>query len=695
MDKPEVVKKSWRDRSNTIGVIPGKLDDQANSLRRVVEQLPLASGEDIRLTFVGGEVRLVRCDDFLSRQLTRGAIVVRSTKDIWDASPATRHWFDTGDDIFFACHLHANVKLFGELLAHVSDQSDSNAFLKLAQRYNLAWTSLDQIRRRIYWMQALGLVERWGQTKLVVTDKGEQLLSEVDLVTPESVAQENIPLDDAADLPEPQPFLAEAVNRCGAAELGQRRVLIGYIPKGRKGVGRPSEGSQMSIFDALRNYLDIIGSGASSDEIFDKAETAFGQKKSSYTQTMNTLRNMGVIDMVSFNRFGVPNDMRGILQPGNEVDFVRHLHLRYKFVGELLAAINESVPASTLIEVAKSEYGLKQMNDAEVRTRLTFMAEAGLVERIDWFRYRITANGRVLAAELPMGDGQHPSPGSGEKSVGSGPNTSAGAATHHHYVVAGLIEELRRYGNASDASTEFERAVALAFEFFGFRAEHLGSKGQTDVLLTVELSPAERYRAIIDAKASASGVIGDNALAFDAIKDHLKKHKAEYAAVVGPEFAPRVKDWAANHRITLITVEELISLLELHRTSPLALPQLRVLFENPDDLSEVFHSYSAAARTIEVLTRIVDVLYQEANDEDPMAEGYISTENLHFTLRKEVVPRPSRIFVDGCLDFLSSSLVGAVQKDGDRYKLVDAPANIERRLIGLSSGVGSLSLQEE
>ncbi|MEU5260353.1 restriction endonuclease [Amycolatopsis sp. NPDC021455] len=688
MDKPEIVQKPWRDRSNTLGVIPGKSDGQANSLRGVVEQLPLAGGQDVQLTFLGGEVRSVRCDEFFNRQLTRGAIVVRSAKDKWDASPATRYWFDTGDDIFFAKHLHANVKLFGELLAHIRDQPDDYRPLELAQRYNLAWTSLDQIHRRVSWMQALGLLERWGHAKLVVTDNGRKFLDEVDLVLPETVAQNLEPLEDeAADLPEPPPFLAEALDRFGAADLEGRKILIGYIPRGRKGAGRPSDASQSSIFDALRNYLDLVGSGASSDEIFEKAQIAFGQKKSSYTQSMNTLRNMGVVDMVAFNRFGVPPEMSGILQPGSEVDFVRHLHLRYRFVGELLAAMDGSTAASSLVEVAKSQYDLKQIDGAEVRTRLTFMAEAGLVERIDWSRYRVTANGRALAAELALESGRKTAAGSERRERDEVPEASADRA------LAETIADLRRYGNASDASTQFERALALAFEFLGFRAEHLGGKGQTDVLITVELSPADRYRAIIDAKASASGVISDNAVAFDAIKDHLDRHKADYAAVVGPEFAPRVKSWAANHRITLLTVEELISLLALHRTSPLTLPQLRLLFENPDDPTVIFDSYGAAARSIEVLKRIVDVLYQEANDDDPMAEGYISTENLYFTLRKELTPRPSKAFVDDCLTFLSSSLVRAVQRDDDKYKLIDGPTNIERRLFGLSSSLGSLSLQ--
>ncbi|MFJ8967041.1 restriction endonuclease [Lentzea sp. NPDC102401] len=674
-------------------MIPGKSDDQANSLRRVVEQLPLTSGQDVTLTFMGGEVRSVPCDVFFTRQLTRGGMVVRSSADTWDASPATRFWFETGDDIFFARHLHANVKLFGELLEHIRREPDDNDFLKLAQRFNLSWTSLDQVRRRLSWLQALGLLERWGNSKLVVTDLGIRFLSEVELelATPESVAQDFSSSDDeAADLPEPQPFLAAALANYHSEGSAERKVLIGYIPKGRKGVGRPSNGTQSGTFDAVRNYLELIGAGASPDEIFNRAEDAFGQKKSSFSQSMNTLRNMGVVDMVSFNRFGVPSNMKILLQPGNEVDFVRHLHLRYSFIGELLAAIDDSVSASHLITVAKSDFGLVQMNDAEIRTRLSFLSEAGLVERIDWFRYRITTNGRALAIELPLDVPRKstPSPAKDSKDLDSNVALTSAPLTE-------LITDLRKCANASDASAQFENALMRAFELLGFNAQHLGGKGQTDVLLTIDLSPADRYRAIVDAKASASGVIGDNAVAFDAIKDHLKKHKADYAAIVGPEFAPRVKEWAANHKITLITVEELIRLLELHLTAPLTLPQLRVLFENPDDITPVFDSYSSAGAAIDILTRIVNVLYQEANDDDPMAEGYISTENLHFTLRKDVVPRPSRAFLDDCLTFLTSSLVGAVKMNGDKCKLIDAPTNIERRLIGLSASLGSLSLGDD
>ncbi len=621
-------------------------------------------------------------------------MVVKSDGNQWEATPATRFWYETRDDVFYARHLHAHVKLFGELLAHIKTSPEDRELLKVAQRFNLAWTSLDQVNRRLSWMQALGLLERWGYGKLVVTEKGRQFLETIELATPESVAPDAVTHDEESpDLSEPQPFLVQAFDRLKPADLKNRRVLIGYVPRGRKGAGRASEGGSPGIFEALRKYLDLIGSSASSDEIYEKAVAAFGQKKSSYTQSMHTLRNMGVIEMVSFNRYGIPGQIATIVQTGSEVDFVRHLHLRYRFVGELLVALEGNASVRGLAEFANEKYGLNQIDNAEIRTRLSFLAEAGLVERIDWSRYRITANGRALISELTL---EAPLESATATEAGSAADEShSRAASSFEEVASGINEELRRYGNVGNASAEFERAVARGFELFGFRVEHLGGPGRTDVLLTVEQSPSERYRAIVDAKSSSTGVISDNALTFDVIRDHRSKHKADYAAVVGPEFTPRLKEWAVNHKVKLITVEELIGLIELHQNTPLPLPELKILFETSDDLTDVYDAYGVAAGVSEILTKIIDVLYQEANDEDPIAEGYISAENIYFTLRKELSPRPSRDSINECLEFLASSVVRALHKKGDKYKLADVPSNIDRRLFGLSSSIGSVILPEQ
>jgi hypothetical protein len=84
-----------------------------------------------------------------------------------------------------------------------------------------------------------------------------------------------------------------------------------------------------------------------------------------------------------------------------------------------------------------------------------------------------------------------------------------------------------------------------------------------------------------------------------------------------------------------------------------------------------------------LLARIVEMLYVEANEDDPVANGSISLENLHYVLRKELDHRPSRVDIEQSLDFLAHPLVNGVVKNGDKYRLVDSPSNIVRRLAAL------------
>ena len=111
-------------------------------------------------------------------------------------------------------------------------------------------------------------------------------------------------------------------------------------------------------------------------------------------------------------------------------------------------------------------------------------------------------------------------------------------------------------------------------------------------------------------------------------------------------------------------------------------------------MSAVCAKYDSALHCADVVTRLVEFLYQEANDEDPVDEGYVSVANLNFVFRKEISPRPSQSLIGECMAFLSSSFVRAVVRHGDKYKLVDCPSNVARRLRGLSRGVGVLSAGE-
>jgi hypothetical protein len=684
-ESPPIAQRAWRDRVNPMAILPGKTTRQADALRHALAQLPVGTSGTVTLFTAVGDERSYSAEEIFTQQLSGNRLVVRDANSRWTAPDEVLFWQAVGDNDYLARYLHANVKFFGELLQRIDEKTRTADLLSAAGEYGLFWQSPDQIHRRTGWMQSLGLLERWGLARLVVTDRGRDFLQRVEVVSPDDVRGDHGPSEtEPVQLPEMDLGVATDLARIGPDDLVRRRVTIGYIPAGREKMGAPPRGEEGSgaVTERLRRFVEILGEGASADEFFRRASEQLGQKRSSFNQSLMTFRHMQLIDQVAMGRYAPTPKALSLLQLGNEVNLMRHLHAHYRFLGEMLTHLRDVATVSALASVAQSRYSCRQIENSEVRTRLALMFDAGLVERIDWTRYRTTPAGLQFVKEIPL---------EVEANLEDDSVVESGAPTVNTPLVADICEDLRRFGRVSDASEEFERSVARAFEFFGFRAEHLGGSGRTDVLVEAQLSVADRYRSIVDAKASASGVIGDNAVNFDVLKGHRRKHDAQYGLIVGPEFSARVKEWAGNNEMSLLTIEELIGLLERHERAPLSLPQLRSLFEHSQsDLSELEERYDQADQTGRLLSRLVEMLLHEANEEDPVAEGFISRENLHYVLRKEVSPRPSKATIDDLLSLLESNPVQAVQRTGERFKLVDAPSNVLRRLRMLGSGLGQI-----
>ena len=642
----------------------------------------------IRVMMASGKEADAPVDDLCGRQLSNGALVKRNADGVWVATEAAAQWLETSDDMALAEHLHNNVKLFGELLSEVEGVRTKDDALRIAHAFSLHWTSTDQLYRRLGWMEVLGLLERWGSNKFVITEQGHDFLSRVQLVSSDQVAgtREQSEEDVEPTLTPASPIVAGLVARSDK-QRAARKAIIGYIPRGRKAPDRESDAGSQSPFDAIRNLMDLLGEGASVDEFQRRCVTQMGMKMSSASQTLQTMRNMRVFDMVAYNQYGVDSEVAELLELGNEVDFVRFLHSRYLFVGELLRVIVEPTPVPEVAKIAVNRFGYRQIDNAEVRTRLGFMTDAGLAERLDWTRYKATALGMLLAEELDL---QEPSDVVTDE-LGSEPVPEEDTQE----TLSGLISALQEFANRSDAADQFEAAVAAAFAYLGFDAKHLGGSGLTDVVVEAHLPDKDGYRAIIDAKASASGVVGDNSINFDTLKGHRKKHHADYGMVVGPEFSARVRGWARDNDFVAMAVDELCAILSRHQVNPLTLPELRALFDRraaSDDMTDIELQYTSGERSTELLTKLVELLYIEAREDDPILDGYISLENVNYVLRKELSPRPSTAAIEDCLSFLSHDLVRAVVKSGSKYKLADAPSNIMKRLAGLGRRLDQISI---
>ncbi|MFE5037860.1 hypothetical protein [Streptomyces sp. NPDC056683] len=670
--------KPWRDRSNTIGYITGGMEAQVDLLRQVLAQLPADSKSTLTWQTPDGKNVSVVCGDLCMTQLSSAGLVERSGKSTWASSEYAQQWLESDDKSFLAAKLHENVKFFGELLAAIGDTTKHSDLLEVARsEYGLAWNSMDQVRRRTGWLRSLGLIELWGQ-RVVRTAEGDALLESLDICAPDEA------VGGAGDAQVPSGGIQldlGAVAQLEQVDLRKRRALIGYIPRGNTSGSREAEESPLTPTEAIHLLVDLLGDGLSVDAFREKCSDELGISRTSFTTMMHALRHTGLIEQTAFNFFSPTGIGCEIKQSENGYLLVAYLHSRYLFFGEILNHLDKPSTVSALVAIAKERYGFTQASNGEVRIRLSFMQDAGLVERVDWQRFRVTAQGRAFGQAIEL---QKPVDEVSEDAVDDEPAERV-KDTH-----SAIIDDLELYGRDGSESKAFEAAVGKAFAFLGFHAEHLGGPGRTDVLGTAQLTAQDRYRLIVDAKSSGNGLIAESSVKFDALRDHKRKHKADYVVVVGPDFAPRIKNWAVENEVILLRIDDLSVILERHAENPLPLTDLRETLARVDTFKDdLLEQYSVFERRTALVHRILSLAFQEAIDDDPIAEGCISIENIIYALRREFSPRPSAGEVEEVLTFLSNPIVAALEATKGRYKLLDSPRNISMRLRGLGRAINA------
>ncbi len=668
--------KPWRDRSNTIGYITGGMAAQVDLLRQVLVQLPADSQTMLSWQAPDGKTVSVECGDLCVAQLSSAGLVERSGKSTWRPSRYAQQWLENRDNSFLAARLHENVKFFGELLAAIGEDTKHSDLLEIAQTaYELGWKGLDQVRRRTGWLRSLGLIELWGQ-RVVRTVDGDTVLEKLDICAPEGIA-ESTGRDKVSSDGVQLDF--GDVTQLEQVDLRNRRPLIGYIPRGNASSSRGSGESSLTPTAAIRLLIDMLGDGLAVEVFRERCSEELGISRNSFTTMMHALRHTGLIEQTAFNFFA-PSDMGcQIKQQGSEHLLIAYLHSRYLFFGEVLNHLEKPSTVSTLAAVAKERYGFGQASNGEIRIRLSFLQDAGLVERLDWQRFRVTSQGRSFVQALEL---QSPVDAPPANPIEDEPDAGIDV------VQSSIAEDLRLYGRDGSESKAFEVAVGRAFSFLGFHAEHLGGPGRTDVLGTAQLAAQDRYRLIVDAKSSGNGLVAESSVKFDALRDHKRKHKADYVVVVGPDFAPRLKNWAVEHEVILLGIDDLVAILERHSENPLALTELRELLARVDTFKDdLLEQFGVLERRRALMQRIISLSYQEATDEDPIADGYISMENIIYALRREFSPRPSAEEVSEVLAFLSNPVVAALEATKGRYKLLDSPKNISMRLRGLGGTI--------
>ncbi|WLW56259.1 restriction endonuclease [Streptomyces sp. YU58] len=602
--------------------------------------------------------------------------VDRKTVQLTDAAQL---WLETNDDELLMATLHAHVRFVGEILSVLKDGDLSHDELRsLAnERFGLGWSSLDQLRRRTNWLRCAALIELRFDKKLTLTQAGRDFLPSIEVADasklPHSQQADQTRVVDVSKASETTQSL---LNDLDELHLKARKSTIGFIPKGTNG----------DAIASLQALVSCTIPSVSRKDFYNFCQTEFGSKESSTSATLSMLRGTGLVEQIGLDTFAATEQARAWVDSSENVELARILHANILFFGEVLDSLADSDRAPSLASYASQMYGMPREDVAGIRSRLQILRGCGLIEEISYARFRITPLGEAFKETIPLLP-----PEVGRSIEFSAAQNESRALPKEESLALELLSASKDSANPS----RFENSIAAAFEYLGLDARRDGSPGNTDVIITIPFGQTKMKLIIVDAKSSASGLIREQQVDFDTLREHKKKHEADQVAIVGPSFAEdRIKKRAAEHGVALISAEFLADVLRRQSDTPLAPHELVGLFD-PKQQDRLKTPWGRASGEASLLTHVVNLLIRESSEADTFLGGGLSVEHIYLILRGEMESKPDPQEIEKVLTLLSSPLIRAVSQKGKNYFSLESANVTALRLESLAQALRQVSMMLE
>lgn len=637
--------RAWSMKAQAVPNIPRGSVGMAKALRIIL--LDVADGKPqtspVNIPGSDSKVTLGVCC-----QRLRPVGLVREKNNIWAVSEEAERWLSSEDDDYLAAVLCANTKFMGEVLELLREPMKASELQDIAtKRYSLPWKKTSEINRRTVWLRDLGLVVFHEYSMCYeTTDRGKSLLNLIPVVTPESVAEEEVH-DDASECTISS--WAESLCNQSVTDLKKRKSSIGYCPGGKAEL--------ISTFSA---YVSFLGIPRSKKEIEEFSMTNYDIKASSTRSFLNTLSGINFVERISRDDYRATSLATRWNEEASPLDLCCCLHANCLFVFEILQELKVQPRSKNDLSAASIvRYGFEKENGSEILKRIHFLELAGLLRDYKANEFAITQAGEELLGRVSVQSAE-------EKDSIKIDNAIISDSTPRN---GDLLAELHLSSRDSSDPSRFERACAEAFRRLGFKSEWLGGSGETDVLVSAYSAAKFSYRITVDAKSTANGLVGESQLNFDTLVDHRKLHDAQFTVVIGYGFqGERIVERAAKHQIVLMSVDSLCKLLELHERAPLSAQDYKALFEAYGlvDLNVLEKGRSRLIRNGVILHAVMDCLALESDDE--ATGGTLSVRELYFSMKaqnRELLPTMEEI--NDMLEFLSSPMVNCVGKIKDEY----------------------------
>ncbi|MGY3567794.1 restriction endonuclease [Sinomonas sp. RB5] len=675
-EQPEMQPLPWALRAGAMPSMPGSGVDWVRTLRAVLQDLEAGSYNDPQALVVSGTGGKPQTLAWYANQLAPAGLLERTSDVGVQPTVYAQAWLHSPDpEATLAMTFHRHIRYIGELLQALATDARTIRQLQTSanEDFRLGWQGLDPVRRRVKWLSNLGFVQEVHDRNYSLTPAGQALLEKVAVQDPKALWTADEDEVFVAELPAAGPIIQGLLDAlAGDDTLHQsRRQGVGYLP---------SRGAD-TLLDTLRALTSLAVPEVTVDGFEAHCREHFGIKASSARSALSTLRAAGLYKPCGRNRFTATAAARAWLESNADVDLVRILHANFRFVGELLAKVDELKRAPDLHRFAMTEYGLEGANPQQTARTMQILRSAGLLQETGYAQYMATATAKALLRELPLS----PSKSDQEHNLLL-QNLEVSSEDGEVEQVAAVVDELRAASVDSMAPRRLEHAVKDAFSQLGLYAQQIGGSGDTDVLVELGRGAFSRGKAIVDAKSSASGAVGEKAINFQALREHRTKNGADYAAVVGPSFPDgRLQQWAREERVALLPVDRLVALLERQAVTPLSPEELVSLFDGSEGWAVLEQTWAERDRRNHLIRLVVQALAREAEEDDPLLGSALDLVGIYRDLRDQIHPRPDAKELQAVLDFLVSPFVAIARQDKNGYSLRELPITGSLRLKSLGA----------
>lgn len=454
---------------------------------------------------------------------------------------------------------------------------------------------------------------------------------------------------------------------------------------GRRNDTYPLPGGYGGHLDSLRQILDFVERQRPSvDELTHQLSEQFGSSASNARHISLFLRRVALVDEHA-GLLNLSDVSRRWMSENDDDLIVAQIHARVRFVGEMLAILDQPRSIEEILAVAASRFGLNWTTKAQIQRRRGWLQSAGMIDVDDEGLLYRTPKGTSLLGRLSVYEGsdkiEPPDPPPEPR-----PPEPKRIVVPEQLELIELVERLEATAIASRSPDDFEYAIRDAFAFLGFRAEKLGGAGKTDVVADADLGRDASYRVIIDAKTTGRGAVSDSQIDWDTLEDHRALHSADYVAVVGPSFgSQRVADRAEKHNVKVVGVSDLIGLVRQHAANPMGLDAYRALFnsESSDlDLEALAAAVEEDERRQAILVAVLAEIEAHVSEVGPL-----SARDLYLLMRARPELDPDVEEIAEVLDALSSPVIGVLVSEAGSYRPAGSRTTAARRVGGLAAAL--------